>query len=144
VQFDDHEQMPILSRFLYGKWPDLSVAAYKPLNQIQASFTDWKGCYHRRSITPSEKGFKVIDSIAGGFDKAILRWRLAPELNWILERNVCKAEGISIQIDCSSKNAIRLADGWESLYYMDKNRLPVLETTVGEFCKEIITHILIG
>lgn len=143
VQFDDHDQMPLLSRFLYGKWPVLSVDVHESLNQIQASFTDWKGCYHRRSITPSEKGFTVIDSIAGRFDKAVLRWRLAPEITWTLDGNVCRADGVAIHIDCSSENAIRLADGWESLYYMDKKRLPVLETTVGKSCKEIITHIFI-
>ena len=86
----------------------------------------------------------MIDRIAGGFDKAILRWRLAPEITWNLDGNVCMTDGISIQIDCSSKNTICIVDGWESLYYMDKNRLPVLEITVGKSCKEIVTHILIG
>jgi hypothetical protein len=143
VQFDDHDQMPKISRFLYGQWPVLSIELNETLNQIKAGFTDWRGCFHRRSITPLKNGFKVIDRIAGRFNKAVLRWRLAPEKNWNLDENVCMTDGISMQIECSEKGKMRLVDGWESLYYMDKKKLPVIETTVGKSCKAIITHITI-
>lgn len=46
VQFDDHDQMPRLSRFLLGKWPESKVIVDETDGQVSAGFKDWKGCRH--------------------------------------------------------------------------------------------------
>jgi hypothetical protein len=88
IQFDDRDQMPRISRFLYGDW-------LKTLNHVSvhhkdgkdcstSSYRDYKGAFHQRSIELADGCLKVIDQIDGFREKAILRWRLEPgewELN---------------------------------------------------------------
>ena len=77
-----------------------------------------------------------------GFEKnAVLRWRLAPG-QWALEKNVCWNKDVSIEID-SDKSIVkvRLMDGWESRYYLEKTRLPVLEASVTDNPAKITTVI---
>jgi len=142
IQFDDHEQMPKVSRFLYGKWPELSVEKDAANSLVQAGFTDWKGSFHQRRIATTPAGYQVTDTISGFTGKATLRWRLAPGLDWKLDGNICIADGILIEISASSgSKTICLTDGWESLCYQEKQQIPVLETTVKPVCSGIITHI---
>ena len=97
IQFDDHDQMPQISRFLYGKWPQLDVrhGAEGEKPYIEAGFMDWKGCFHKRSITSTSSGFNVVDNIKGNFTTAVLRWRLSPELDWKLDGNICTSDRVS-------------------------------------------------
>jgi hypothetical protein len=141
IQFDDHDQMPEISRFLYGQWPRLEVRYEKESDPpyIEAGFTDWTGCYHRRSITFFQNSFKVVDTIEGNFKKAVLRWRLTPELDWNLDGDGCTADRVSLAITSPVEKAINLTEGWESLHYMEKTPLPVMETIVGPDCREIST-----
>lgn len=142
IQFDDHEQMPKVSRFLYGKWSELSVEKDAANSLVQAGFTDWKGCFHQRRVVTTTAGYQVMDTISGFTSKATLRWRLAPGLDWKLDGNTCIADGILIKISASSGSQTTcLTDGWESLCYQEKQQTPVLETTVKPVCSEIITHI---
>ncbi len=61
LQFDAHDQMPRLSRFLLGKWPKSRMVVDEAAEKITAGFTDWKGCWHERTVQASETGFSVID-----------------------------------------------------------------------------------
>ncbi|XPS85077.1 conserved uncharacterized protein, related to heparinase II/III [Desulfosarcina variabilis str. Montpellier] len=143
IQFDDHDQMPQISRFLYGKWPQLDVrhGAEGEKPYIEAGFTDWNGCFHKRSITSTSSGFNVVDNIKGNFTTAVLRWRLSPELDWKLDGNICTSDRVSLSITSSAGKKSNLTVGWESLHYMEKTPVPVLETTVGPDCRELTTTI---
>ena len=140
IQFDEHDQMPKISRFLYGKWPTLNVQFDDRASYVTAGFTDWKGCLHQRNIKLEGKMLEVKDRISCFKEKAVLRWRLAPELRWALVDDTCIANSVSLDVKASSISSIRLTDGWESLYYWEKTRVPVLEIAVGPNCKEVVTH----
>ncbi len=142
IQFDDHQQMPKISRFLYGRWPELSVKQNNARSVFQAGFTDWKGCFHQRDITITQGGYQVKDTISGFANKAVLRWRLAPEMDWQLKDHTCTADPVTIEIyTCPGQDSIRLVKGWESLFYQARQPIPVLEAIVGPACNCMVTRI---
>ena len=59
IQFDNHDQMPKLSRFLYGNWlKNLNKKKIKKYsNKISGSsvYADYSGCKHNRKVIFSEK-----------------------------------------------------------------------------------------
>jgi hypothetical protein len=144
VQFDDHDQMPKLSRFLYGHWPKLEVAADAQAQVIAAGFTDWRGCRHRREVRGGARGYRVTDRIGGFREKAVLRWRLEPELEWQLDGLVCASSRMTLRIAMDVEPvAVRIVQGWESLYYQERSPIPVLEIEVGPECRQLTTEILL-
>jgi len=132
IQFDDRDQMPRLSRFLFGDW--LKTAALRPLlhddfkTTYGASYIDLHRAYHRRDVELRENRLVVRDQVGGFREKAVLRWRLEPG-EWVLEdlavRNK-QGEILSIESDGVISD-IRLIQGWESRYYLKKTVVPVLE-----------------
>lgn len=128
IQFDDHEQMPRLSRFLLGSWVKAKELVWNN-NQpyCQASYKDYQGCYHKRQVTLSDDRLLVIDSITGVKNKAILRWRLKPD-NWAISSNMATNGSHTIKIT-SDTNIVKmkLVDGRESRYYYQETSIPVLE-----------------
>lgn len=135
VQFDDHDQMPALTRFLFGQWPELHVEVDLDADdpRAQAGFADWRGCRHQRTVTLAAAGLAVEDAVGGGKEKAVLRWRLAPEFEWSLKGGVCRSEACTLQVESDGvKLELGMTEGWESLYYLEKTPLPVLEVTVRE------------
>jgi hypothetical protein len=145
VQFDDHDQMPKLSRFLYGKWPKADVVVNESAQMVKAAFTDWKGCRHERIVQVHEKGVTVIDRMSGFKKKAVLSWRLAPEVEWELQGLTCLSElaKLTILIEDRSVSKSKIVQGWESLYYQERTPLPVLEIEVRPDCRKIITEIVL-
>lgn len=124
IQFDGRDQMPRVSRFLFGDWlkaRDLEIGS----NMIQAGYTDQKGASHTRQLTMCDDTLEVRDDIMG-FETATLRWRLAPG-HWSLDRNKLVGQGIAISIEGSDD--IALKQGEESRYYLQKSPVPVLEVT---------------
>jgi hypothetical protein len=110
--------------------------------QVSAGFKDWKGCRHERTIQIRGKGFTVMDSLSGFKKKAVLRWRLAPELDWVLEGLACKRKVVELRISADNRPvSIKLVTGWESLYYQERTPLMVLEVEAGTDCRELITQI---
>ncbi len=147
VKFDDHDQMPRISRFLYGKWPKLSVRSNCETRQpyVVAGFTDWKGCGHHRKVEVDEKSIRIKDRISGFKTKAVIRWRLAPELKWRLIENVCISTKASLTVSMDSGlKGVGLVRGWESLYYGERTPLQALEMEVDNQCHLITTRIDIG
>ncbi|MBM9531585.1 alginate lyase family protein [Desulfoprunum benzoelyticum] len=144
VQFDDHDQMPRLSRFLYGHWPELAVAVDEQAPMVKAGFTDWRGCRHQREVRGGARGYRVTDRIGGFREKAVLRWRLGPELEWKLDGLVCASSRMTLRIATDVEPvAVRIVQGWESLYYQERTPIPVLEIEVGPDCRQLTTEILI-
>lgn len=146
IAFDEHDQMPQLSRFLYGKWPKMTVECefQKQPPKIEASYTDWKGCRHKRIVEFGEKIIRVLDEISSFKEKAVLRWRLAPEIKWSLEGNTCPGGPCMITVNADHGiKSLQITEGWESLYYMQKAPVPVFEATVTPECATITTEIQI-
>ncbi len=148
IQFDGREQMPRISRFLLGAW--LKAKEIIPVSIQQdgcqytaASYTDYQGSYHHRSISLYQKKLIVIDSIKGVKQSAVLRWRLKSD-NWIINKKEKTLTNNALTIKIKTSLVVlrfELTEGWESRYYMKKIALPVLEievNTAGTITTEII------
>lgn len=146
IEFDDRDQMPKVSRFLFGKWltTNLLSEIEEQGNQLSwsASYTDYKGCSHYRQVSASANTWKIIDKISGNFNKAVLRWRLMPE-QWIIKNNICQSEKAKIEIICDVDiQRLEITEGWESRYYLEKTALPVLEIEIAARTSAIFTTII--
>lgn len=135
VQFDGRNQMPRLSRFLFGEWLKMSECTELSREGDSLSwtgaYTDWKHTTHRRTVIVCGNIWRVIDEIDGFRDNAVLRWRLIPE-EWKMTGNSCDSALASLRICTSAPvRRLELTTGWESLYYQQKTELPVLELEVG-------------
>ncbi len=136
VQFDDRDQMPRLSRFLFGDW--LKTRNFKPLAQsdngqeITAGYCDGRGASHIRQVCLLSGKLSVRDEISGFNSKAVLRWRLEPG-NWQINDHTL-SNGMHQMTVKASMAIVRfeLVEGWESRYYLDKTPLPVLEIEVNQ------------
>lgn len=136
VQFDERDQMPRLSRFLFGNW--LKTSFLKPLSQdvlathFAAGYRDGHYASHRRHISLGDSHLCVVDEVAGFARKAVLRWRVEPG-EWRLEgqRLTNGAHVLSVQ---ASMPLVRceLVEGWESRHYLEKSPVPVLEIEVQQ------------
>jgi hypothetical protein len=161
VQFDDRDQMPRLSRFLFGDW--LKTAMIEGLTEgvkttcFGATYCDAKGASHQRNITLTDTHLVVVDKMAGFASKGVLRWRLMPG-DWHLcllpNDQFLRESHVPVTMDvvesiAASAPILQLAgaaevhtitvqatmpitrceivQGWESLHYLEKTPVPVLE-----------------
>lgn len=143
AQFDSRDQMPKLSRFLFGEW--LKTNYLRPLSatdrsvSFAAGYTDYKGASHKRDVRLADNVLKVTDKLAGFKNSAVIRWRLLPG-NWVLEGNVLTNGHIRLIVTSESEFTLRLSEGQESRYYLQTAPLPVLEIHTkepGKFTMEL-------
>ncbi|KXS55374.1 MAG: heparinase II/III [Marinobacter sp. T13-3] len=136
VQFDGRDQMPRLSRFLFGEW--LKTQSFEPLTESAeglstlAGYRDYEGAFHTRKVILGDNRLSIEDDIGGFAKNAILRWRLEPG-EW--ELNGCTASSTDVTVAVSSKSRVirsEIVDGYESRYYGQKTKLPVFEIEVAE------------
>ena len=133
VAFDDHEQMPRLGRFLWGRWPRARAVMFAGGDGAAAArYTDWRGCRHERSVRLDPGHVVVEDAVSGFARRAVLRWRLRPG-TWTLVGRRLQGEGIAISV-AADVEIVRLdvVEGWESRYYLRREPLPVLEIEVRQ------------
>ena len=147
IQFDGRDQMPKFGRFLFGNW--LQVKKVSPIKTSDggvscfASYKDFKGAEHSRSVELNHHSLKISDLVKGFKSKAVIRWRLAED-NWVFENTkngVQISNGKTTLKVKSDSNLIRaeIVEGWESLYYMKKKSILVLEVEInssGSFTSE--------
>lgn len=138
VQFDDRDQMPRISRFLFGDW--LKTSFVIPLRSdaagvhFSAGYCDGSKASHRRYVSLAPSSLKVVDEVQGFRKKAVLRWRMAPG-RWTLEQlpdGICVANGLcilTVSVDVPIKRC-ELVQGMESRHYMEKTVVPVLELEI--------------
>jgi hypothetical protein len=157
VQFDDRDQMPRLSRFLFGDW--LKTSFLEPLaedaqtTRFGAGYRDRKRASHHRRVSLADSNLWVMDKVVGFGNSAVLRWRLMPG-NWHLER--CSDSSLRVQrgnpdgmdghvvpprndgIHVIAVQATipivrcEIVQGWESRHYLEKTPVPVLEIEVRQ------------
>jgi hypothetical protein len=140
VQFDDRDQMPRLSRFLFGDW--LKTSSLEPLTEeaqathFAAGYRDGRRASHLRRISLGDSDLKVVDEVAGFAHKAVLRWRVAPG-EWRLEgqrlinMNASSAHVLEVHATMPIVRC-ELVEGWESRHYLEKTPVPVLEIEVQQ------------
>lgn len=133
IQFDGQEQMPRLSRFLFGDWLKVdNRSGFFEKNNCTCYRVGYLSDYivHNREVHLSDKELRVIDEVSGFKKKMVLRWRLIPG-NWLVNNQIVTNGNISILIHSeSSVHSMRIVEGWESRYYSNKQALPVLEVIV--------------
>ncbi len=141
VTFDNRDQMPRVSRFLFGRWP--KTRGPVTIEKIEsgtlscsASYTDWLGASHTRRISLSPGGLVVDDEIDGMKKEATVRWNLF-ETNWIQNGKTFTNEN-GIHIDILSDvvpTRCELVSRIESQYYWHQHRMPAIEFTVEKRSK---------
>lgn len=130
VQFDQHLQMPRLSRFLFGSWLKPKNLNYQK-DRFSCGYQDTWGCEHFRNIELENGTICVSDQILGFKKEAILRWRLQPD-DWILNGHILSNGKVEIEIKTESNAEICMSEGLVSQYYYQKTVLPVLEVRVNQ------------
>lgn len=130
VQFDDHLQMPRLSRFLFGDWLKPKNLHYAK-DHWRCGYQDAWGGQHEREIILTRHSIRVIDRISDFKRQAILRWRLQPD-HWVLTPDGVSNGQIMLQLERPQNAQMHLIQGEESRNYYQKNPLPVLEITVTQ------------
>lgn len=144
IQFDKHEPMEKISRFLYADWVKTNwISEYKKLDKgisFGAGYTDRFDAKHKRMVVLSENMLVVEDEITNFKKTATLRWRLSNE-NWEMTyaQNVVILHtgdiNVNISITCTQDIvSCNLEQGYESLYYMNYKTIPVLQLTVEKKC----------
>ncbi len=141
IQFDERDQMPRISRFLFGNWTKVrkvsSIQRIDSYLKCSASYTDYKGCTHQRSISLKDDSFNVEDKVTGFKEKAVLRWRLAGK-NWVLgkkEKNRVELTNEQSRLIIYSNqdfSEINLVKGWSSSFYMKKETISIVEVAISE------------
>jgi len=136
IQFDGHDQMPRLGRFLFGDW--LKADGVEPIVEDEsavsfaAGYRDAWGMRHRRKVSLGKRELEVQDEISGQFKVAVLRWRLNPG-PWVLDGNRVSHGPWSLRIESTAPiERIGLVEGWEARHYGRKTNVPVLEVQVGQ------------
>lgn len=85
IQFDSHDQMPKLSRFLYGGWIKTKVLQPLVITEDKATwageYQDNQHCLHQRTVTQEKNRYVIQDDISGYKEKAVLRWH-AKNIDW--------------------------------------------------------------
>lgn len=134
AQFDGRDQMPRLGRFLFGGWPKadgvVPVSSTGDTVYAAAGYRDYLGARHRRTIELGDENLLCRDELDGRAAQAVLRWRLRPG-DWRLEGNRLD-DGryrLTVESDAASMD-LRLVEGTESRYYLQKSAVPVLEIRV--------------
>lgn len=135
-EFDDHDQMPRLGRFLYGGWIRVCGA---PTITTTTDGQSWSGSYtdvwraqHKRTVRLKTDQLSVRDEVQGFKRKAVLRWRLAPG-NWTKDETGCASTMGRIRVESSAPvQRMSLESGWESRHYLEKSTVPVLEVEIDQ------------
>ncbi|MFM2586334.1 heparinase II/III family protein [Vibrio campbellii] len=132
IQFDGHEQMPRLSRFLLGAWLKAKNVNFdeRQLNG-QAGYRDYLGCEHHREVSLTETSLRITDKVQGIKNKAVLRWRLNPD-NWQIQGQKVTSGNHNILINSDVKiDRLEIVKGRESRYYYQESSIPVLEVEIS-------------
>jgi hypothetical protein len=147
-QFDGHDQMPRLGRFLYGAWvrvvgmPAITTSA--DVQSWAGSYTDVWGAQHKRTVTLRGNALTVLDQVQGFKRKAVLRWRLAPG-SWSQNETGCASTIARIRVESSVPiRGMSLESGWESHHYLEKSTVPVLEVEVAQSPAVLTTTITLS
>jgi hypothetical protein len=101
IAFDDDDQMPRLSRFLYAAWLQPLELAAEP-GRMLGAYRDWKGRFHRREVRLVGHAVTVEDRFDGGFTHATARFRL-PDGAWCIDGDTLRGEPLTIAVEGAAR-----------------------------------------
>jgi Heparinase II/III-like protein/Heparinase II/III N-terminus len=140
IEFDGRDQMPRAGRFLFGKWLQRD-AFVTTENSVMASYTDYRGVSHKRTVTlHGENRISVADEISGPFKNAILRWRPGVP---IMQTTANQFENDSLSITVMADANIQrceLMPHKSSRFYLHCEDIMAVEAQVRSACT-IVTEI---
>lgn len=147
VGFDNGEQMPQLGRFLMGRWIRAEDIGPIKLGSEgwqcwRGVYKDWRGNRHQRVISWKENEWVIEDDLSGDFERAEIIFRLVPD-TYQIKDNIISAAWGNIGVT-GSDFQIRLAAGFESLYYQQKQHVDVLVISPAKGCDRIKTKFILG
>lgn len=129
IEFDKKNQMPKISRFLFGNWVDSNqIKKVKKINnfiQASASYSDNNNS-HDRNIKLYKNELICFDKITGNFKEACIRWRLINK-DWKFKDKIFLngRYSISVEVDGNKITPFK-SKTLESLYYLKKKEIPLL------------------
>lgn len=145
IQFDDRDQMPRLSRFLFGEW--LKASNICPVHEqdgvvcASAAYSDYQGARHHRTVSLASNSLQVHDVVSGFRRKAVLRWRLRHS-EWIIHNKSITNGQQRLTVEASAPVCrFEIVDGWESRYYLQKASIPVLEIEIHQAGELTTTYL---
>ena len=131
IQFSNNDQMPDISRFLYGNWLTPNFTEFdKSNNSASCGYTDHMGNEHNRSVYETQNGWKIKDNIITKSSSATLRFLLSPD-EWELNDNTLANSDLNMSFSSDIIEGIVISNGWESLFYMEKQEIQVLEVSLA-------------
>lgn len=138
VEFDRSDQMPRVSRFLFGDW--LKPHGVEPVAESEnggftcaAGYRDNRGNAHHRRIAMQDGSIDCTDILSGEFREAVLRWRLAPG-EWTVTDNRLTGGSFSIDLSADADIQARLTKGLEARHYGKLGEIDVLEVRLTKPC----------
>ncbi len=138
IQFNEKDQMPHVSKFLFLNWLEPTHIKFNN-NSISSGYTDLSNINHNRFVEKIHSGWRIIDSFNGPIKKGKMRWILNPG-NWELKKNSVLNQKTLISFNSKNNFSYYLSEGLQSIYYMDKNLVPVLNLDFSS-SGEIVTEI---
>lgn len=134
AEIDGRDQMPKISHFLYGNWltplkkrQDCQMDLFD-CQTMSSAYKDYLGAIHNRVVIfDGDVKWRIVDKVSGVKNSVILRFRLCPSVVWSLEGNELSSELATISCIADAPVSLRLIDGIESRYYLQKVTIPVLE-----------------
>lgn len=143
IEFDQHDQMSMVGRFLYSSWVRRVPHPWPSItqNSLADAYQDSWGNFHARMVTVDNRRVIVTDAIRGKFEQAILRWRLIPG-GWIMRADGVELPGavrITVRLDTGPQHP-KIMMMEESLLYHKTETVPVLHMDVSK-CSELTTVI---
>jgi len=146
VEFDDRDQMPRISRFLFGSW--LKTRNLSSIEKIDgklnwsAGYKDYKGAEHNREVILADAKATIQDTVKGFRNRAVIRWRLAPE-SWLLKGSSCSSNMGAFKVKATVPiKRCELVEGFESRHYLEKISIPVFEVEVDQDAV-VTTHVVL-
>ena len=112
-------------------------------------YQDYLGCRHKRSLEIDENlGIIWIrDEIVNFKNHAVLRWRLAPELNWVInknKKNLCESDWASLEIFVDGQPVfLEISQEKESRYYHHESNIPALQIYLKASTQYIQTKLIL-
>lgn len=136
IEFDEHDQMLRLSRFLLGDWLKLTnkerLKVTENVQSFAVTYKDRLKCTHSRSLSLSRSKLTITDIASGFKTKAVLRFRLIPA-QWKLIGKILVSEYCSITFSADVEiTRLELTSGKESRYYYQESSLPVIELEIRQ------------
>ncbi len=133
VEIDGRSQMPRIGRFLFSDWlkqyPPARLSFEDGAILLDAGYRDGTGACHRRTVRVSPGRVEILDRVGGIRERALLRWRLAPELEWAASGQGVYSRLLDLSVTVMGAAVLerRVVEGAISRYYLRREPVSAYE-----------------